>query len=417
MALTAVKSPLLKALGTTSLALFFIIIPFNAEAFSSIPLTANIPITGENSIQEPPDFDRRIVQLLQRFQIPGAAVAIIKDNQIVLSHGYGWADIENQLPVQPNSLFRVASVSKAITAVAILQLIEQGKLNLESKVFDVLSDLRPLNNTLAKPHIKQITVRNLLQMSSGWYSSGSRNLDIMFGPWSSRIKQLLNYQVPPDCQTATQLMMALPTHYTPGTQYSYSNINYCMLGLILNRVTGSEGNVGYENYVQKQLLEPLGITDMHLGDTAWENRDAGEVKYYAYSGNEEMEPNVDGLPYSYTQILKKNYADGGWVASALSLAKFAHAVGNSQLISSKMIQAMTTKPTFQTKVYSYFGMGWSIKYIHGHRYMYKTGSFTGTSALIVHGDNGTSYAAVFNTKPYDRSRFYNQLESILFSFG
>jgi N-acyl-D-amino-acid deacylase len=409
------KLPVRLGLRLSLLLLVFAIIPITSYA---IIIHEDLPITGDNTPYESPDFNIRFVEFLRRFQIPGAAVAIMKNGEIVLSHGYGWADSENQIPVQPHSLFRVASVSKAITAVAILHLIEQGKLKLDTKVFNELEGIAPLNDMTAKSHVQQITVRNLLQMSSGWYTSGPRNLDVMFGPWPSRITHLLNDQVPPDCITATRLMMALPTHFTPGTKYSYSNVNYCMLGLILNRVTGFDGNTGYEAYVQQQILQPLGINDMHLGDTAWENRDFNEVKYYTYasSGSDTEESNLDGLPYSNSQILKKNYADGGWVASAVSLAKFTHALGNNRILSPSMIQAMITKPSFQTKVYNYFGMGWTVKYIHGHRYFLKTGSFTGTSALIVQGDDGTSYAALFNAKPFDRARFYNQLESILFSY-
>lgn len=384
-----------------------------SRSFFSRRQPVNIPITGLQPNRDTTVFDHRVLALLQNWHLPGASITIMKNNQILLSHGYGYADLETQTPVQPYSRFRIASVSKAITAVAILQLVQQGKLHLSDHAYDLLNQLEPLNSESERAQIYQITLKNLLQMSSGWATSGSGSPDPMFGPWTLRMGRLLDYHMPPDCLTAARMMMSIPMQFKPGNSYSYSNLNYCMLGLIINHTSGMESDIGYQDYVRKNLLEPFGIYDMQIGDSDAALRLENEVKYYHSGGYDSG--SVSGLPYSNTNILRKNFSDGGWVASSPSLAKFLQALQHHQILNEAMIEQMVEKPSFQQRPNAYFAMGWSVRYMRGHRYVFKTGSFTGTYALVVMSDDGTSYAALFNSKPYDRARFINQLQSILLS--
>lgn len=406
---------------------FFCYIP---TVFAEI-IVNHIPVTG-TEVATP--FDQRYVNFIKRWRIPGSSVVIMQRGRVVLARGYGWADLQIHQPVEPYSLFRLGSVSKAITAVTTLKLVEEGKLKLDSKVFSVLDNLQPLNNH-RNPQIDQITVRNLLQMSSGW---STNIIDPMFGPWSVHmLRQLstLKDQIPPDCETAGRLMMSVPLSWRPGTQYSYSNLNYCLLGLLVNKVNGLPyGYQSYETYVQQHVLAPIGITDMRIGNTLFENRAPNEVKYYSSVDltpqPDDLEGNlvrVDGLPYSNSQILQKNFADGGWIASALDLAKFLQALGDRRILTGSMLGTMTERPTYLAyrkparsekgrrveAASPYFAMGWSVKSIGNHRYWYKTGTFTGTYAVIMQRDDNTSYVAIFNTKPPQRARLLAQLQQLL----
>lgn len=377
-----------------------------------------IPITGTTT---PTAFDEQFVNLMKRWRIPGASVAVIRNGQFVLTRGYGWADLQAKRAVEPQDLFRIGSVSKAITAVTILKLAEQGKIKLDESAFRVLSDVTPLGER-PNPGIYQITVKNLLQMSSGWQTSV---IDPMFGPWTSRMLNELqgsSQAVPPDCHTAARLMMGSRFQFRPGTSFSYSNINYCLLGMLANKVTGNPYDYRtYEAYVKQNILGPLGISNMRIGDTLLQNRAPNEVHYYSYSdlagGPNDiagMLARVDGLPYSNSQILKKNYADGGWIASSMDLARFLYGVSSHRILSQRMVDVMLEKPGYLKKDNgNYFAMGWTVKRINGHLYWYKTGSFTGTYAFLMQGDNGTSYAAVFNTKPGQRAIFIPQLRRVL----
>jgi N-acyl-D-amino-acid deacylase len=377
-----------------------------------------IPITGT---QTPNAFDQRFTIFIKRWRIPGASVAVMRNGNLVLTRGYGWADLTNKKPVLPDSLFRIGSVYKTITAVTVLKLAEEQRIRLDDKVFQVLNDLRPLNHR-HNPLIFQITVRDLLQMASGWQTNV---IDPMFGPWTMHMLNQLadfNDELPPNCETAARLMMGVPLKFKPGTQFSYSNINYCLLGLITNKVTGNSYNYqNYEAYVKQHVLAPIGVTNMKIGDTLFQNRAPNEVKYYSYV---DITPNphdldselvkIDGLPYSNTQILKKNFSDGGWIASAPELAKFLQAINYHQILSPRMVGIMLQRPNYKKKNDGgWFAMGWSVKNINNRRYWYKTGSFTGTYALVMQGADGTSYVALFNTKPPNRVEFLAQLRRIL----
>lgn len=387
--------------------------PIVRKPSSCSPL-CNLPVTNAQGIVTSPDvFDKRVLALLQRWQIPGGSITVMRNDQIVVSRGYGYGDLENQIPAKPDSVFRIASVSKAITSVAILQLVQQGKLDLDDKAYGVLNQLAPLHGDMARNQIYQVTVKNLLQMSSGWSTSGSGAPDPMFGPWTLRMAKLLDYDMPPDCLNAARLMMSIPMQFRPGAGYSYSNINYCMLGLIINRVTGLQGDIGYQNYIRQTILEPQGIYSMQIGESDPMNRTTNEVKYYRNGGYDTG--SMSGLPYSTTNIIRKNFSDGGWIATSKDLAKFLQALQHYRILNKQMLETMTERPEFQHQPEKYFAMGWSVRYLNGHRYVYKTGSFTGTYALVVMKDDGTSYAAVFNSKPWDRGRFIAQLQSILFS--
>jgi len=364
----------------------------------------SLPIICSKDSISHPQFDRRFSQYMETWQIPGAAVTIMKNNKILLSCGYGWADVEGRQPVQPDSLFRIGSISKTITALTILQLAQQKKLQLDDKVF-------------AKP----ITIKNLLQMSSGWYTDRPQDYDPLMGPWSSEMLKQLNYQTPPTCEAAVRMMMDTPLQFIPGQKYSYSNLNYCMLGLIINKIIQQAGSAGYEIYIKRNLLAPIGIYDMQLGESQFENKANNEVKYYYSPDNnvfKDIDRILDGLPYSQTDILKKNYADGGWIASAPDLAKLLQALSNNKILSKEMLAIMLAKPSYAKDSTKYPAMGWDeVGYQNGQRYFLKTGRFTGTQALIIQRSDGTSYTVLFNYKPSDMELSLKQLREILINFS
>ncbi len=376
-----------------------------------------VPVTGNNNLANAAEFDKKIISIMQYGQIPGATVAIIKNNQLVVQRGYGHADIEANAIMQPNQIMRVGSVSKAITAIAIFQLVQQGKLKLDDKVFTILSDLKVAPKHAAA--LNQITVRNLLQMSAGWFHDRPQDYDPLTGPWSNQMLLALHHQIPPDCATVAKLMAQTPIDFKPGTLYTYSNVNYCLLGLIFNKITHSAGSAGYESAIQQKLLAPLAIQSMHIGYTQEAKKFPNEVKYYFF-GPEDMshyiDRKLDGLPYSDTDLLHKNYADGGWVASATDLAKLFHAVAVGTILNQQTLQLLMTPYTFSNTANKVHGLGFDeIKTVDGQRFFFKTGSFSGTQALIVMSDNGNAYAALFNAKPKDHKHFVGELKKLFVS--
>lgn len=355
-------------------------------------------------------FNQQFLEFMKTWKIPGASIAVMQDNKMILSCGYGWANLEKRQSMRPDSLFRLGSISKTITAIAILKLVEQKKLTLDDKVFTVLTNLKPLNKLKPNPEIYKITIRNLLQMSSGWYTDRPNDDDPMFGPWSNEMLNQLNYQTPPSCETAARMMMNIPLQFSPGTKFSYSNLNYCLLGLVINNQIKQNGSAAYELFIKQTLLSPLDIEDMRLGSTKIENSAPKEVKYYA----EDNKGALDGLPYSTTDILKKNYADGGWIASSRDLVKILQALYDDQILNPKTKMIMTKQPRYSHKKSGYPAMGWDeINFVNGKRYISKIGSFTGTKTFILQSDDGVSYAVLFNIKPPHGDQFIKQLRKML----
>ncbi len=120
------------------------------------------------AIPELATIDQRIPALMQKWSIPGGAVAVAKDGKLIFARGYGLADKSRNEPVQPDSLFRIGSVSKTFTSAGILTLVEEGRLSLDDKVFQILSYLQPPSGRSMDSRLHDITVRQLLQHTGGW---------------------------------------------------------------------------------------------------------------------------------------------------------------------------------------------------------------------------------------------------------
>ena len=204
-------------------------------------------------------FDTAMAQLMTQFGVPGGQLAITYQGRLVYNRGFGMADVANNIPVEPHHIFRLASVSKTITSIAIMQLWENGQINFDALVFGpsgILNDTMYQN--ILDPRVNNITVRQLLEHGGGWdrYISG----DPMFNAYN--IAQTMGTPPPADAQTVIRYVLANKMlDFDPGTQYQYSNFGYCVLGRIIEKITG----VSYENYVITNILIPLGITTMACG--------------------------------------------------------------------------------------------------------------------------------------------------------
>ncbi len=230
----------------------------------------SLHMTGTN-VPELACFDDEMQSLMAEHAIPGAAIAVTEHSRLVLARGYGVSDKQTGEPVLPTSLFRIASVSKPITAIAILQLIEQQKLRLDTPVFDLLglgTEATSTNRTFDRRWLK-VTVEQLLEHRGGFDHKAS--FDPMFR--SVEFAKQLGIDAPAMPWDVIRVMKNRPLDFAPGERYAYSNFGYCLLGRIIERVSG----MTYESYVQQKVLAPIGITDMRIGATRKEGR--ARVKY------------------------------------------------------------------------------------------------------------------------------------------
>jgi N-acyl-D-amino-acid deacylase len=371
----------------------------------------DLPISGE-PVAALSDFDREFSALLARYEVPGATVAIMRGNEIVFSRGYGWGDIEGKVPVEPGSLFRIADVSTIFTAAAALKLVEQKQLSLDQRAYTVLNDLRGRKGHARDLGLGYITVENILQMTAGWNDEETRSggFDPMFGKWPRIVAEALAEHTPASCKVTARYKINRPLQYKPGTSFSYSDFEYCLLGLIINKANDDEyGPETYETYVQKNILAPAGITGMRLGRTLWENRADGEVRYYPTPGEDDGETlfrDLGTLPREYGGwfAIEAHFGNGGWLATAENLVTFSQAMAHGKILNQESLDRMLAKPAieyWETKS-SWFGMGWYVRQTADGLAWAQEGRMPGTVALLQHGPGDYSYAVLFNRDPGDR---------------
>jgi CubicO group peptidase (beta-lactamase class C family) len=310
--------------------------------------------------------------------IPGAALAITKDGRLVYAAGFGYANKETGEEAGPANLFRIASVSKPFTSVAVMKLIEAGKLHLNDKVFGPGSILGAQFPTPAgNKKIEEITVKYLLEHVSGLSNAGG---DPMFMNLSMNHGQLINWVLNDPAHR-----MARETN----TQFEYLNFGYCLLARVIEKVSGKS----YEQFVKQNVLTPSGISDMSIGANPEAARKPREVKYYP--------------GYAYNLNVTRFDAHGGWIASPIDLVRFVvHVDGlptkkdiitigshTTMLTDSGIKDAKGNDPNY--------GFGW------GSQNQWHNGAMDGTIAFIQVLPNGYTYAVIANTRPANDGFAFN----------
>lgn len=322
---------------------------------------------GGSATSKMPLLDQTIRSYMNEYDIPGLSLAVTRNGKLVYVRGYGYADKAAGKKVTKESLFRIASVSKTFTAVTILHLKEEGKIDLDAKVFgkDGL-----LGTTYGTPPYKQyvtdITVNNLLHMTAGgWSNTG---FDPMFSNDQLNGDELLSW-----------ILNNRPLENKPGTNYDYSNVGYFILGKIVEKVTGEP----YAEYVKENILNPIGITDMEIAGNFLTQKKPEEVIYYAQRENLN--------PY-YGSVTRLGGA-GAWIATATDLVRLmVHIDGFSNppdMLNAESMHVLTT-PTVNPRA----GAGLLIS---GSGNWWHTGHLAGTQAVLIRDTNGFSWAMLLNS--------------------
>jgi N-acyl-D-amino-acid deacylase len=357
-------------------------------------------------------FDREVERFMSARKVPGGALAVVKERKLVYARGYGWADRDRKIAARADSLFRIASLSKPITAVAALKLAEEGKLELDARAFDLVR-LEPFVEPGRKrdARLAQITVRQLLQHTGGW--DRDRSFDPMFRP--REIARVLGVECPPGPRDVIRYMLGQPLDFDPGQRYAYSNFGYCVLGRVIEAASGQ----GYAKFAQEKILAPLGIQRARLGASPDGRQAEGEVRYYTASGatTESVFPQQAGeVPSPYGGFhLEAMDAHGGWIASAVDLARFAAALDDprrSPLLNRESFRTMYAPPAPPVARNSrgglkdsWYGCGWSVRPVSGRgaANYWHTGSLPGTFALLVRRWDGVSWVVLFNQRSENKS--------------
>src|SRR5687767_495399 len=223
------------------------------------PPPQEIPITGA-AVPGMGSYDQVIPDLMRKHAIPGGAIAVLRGGKLIYARGFGYADVENNTPVQPDALFRLASVSKPITGVAIMKLVEEGQLQLDERVAPFIAHLTPAEGATVDPRWDQITIRQLLNHTAGWdRDKPSGGFDPKFRP--AIAAGAVNAPAPASAETVIRYMKGMPLDFNPGEKFVYSNFGYAILGRVIERLSG----MPYEDYVRARVLQPVGANRTRLG--------------------------------------------------------------------------------------------------------------------------------------------------------
>lgn len=366
---------------------------FGTDFTPSAPRGTSIRIPGNLCVDSLYiNIDNKVESFLKQWQIAGASVAIAHNEKMVFAKGFGWSDKEEQLPVEPYNLFRIASVSKLITATGIMKLVENGKLNLSDKVFGPNGILKsaPFDNYIDE-NIEDIQVLHLLNHSGGWTTRWG---DPLFMPYS--IARQTGKTLPLNQDDIIEFMLGKRLHFKPGTASYYSNLGYVILGRVIETVTGQD----YESYIKNAILYPLDIYDMQIGGSFINERLPLEVKYYEPLDHIIVD-DFCGLgekvmgSYGGNDVRTLGAA-GGWVASSTDLLKLLLALDGKpepkDILSPESIRLMTTPSPV-----GHQPLGWRAVTSDS---WYRTGTFAGTSAILVRQDDGISYVVLLNTNTW-----------------
>ncbi|MDP2884257.1 MAG: serine hydrolase domain-containing protein [Ignavibacteria bacterium] len=280
---------------------------------------------------------------------PGASISIIKEGRVLYAKAYGLADVELRTPTTNTTNYRLASVTKQFTATAVLKLVDQGKLSLDSRLTDVLAG--------ALPYARDVRIRHLLNHTSG----------------------LVDYEdFVPDTQTVQvldadvlRLLSKIDTMYFPaGGKYRYSNSGYALLALVVESVSGQP----FAAFLKQNIFEPLGMNHT----VAFQNG-ISTVDNRAF-GHSRTDKGFVRTDQSNTSAV---LGDGGIYSSVEDLFKWDQELYANRLVSASLRQQSFTPGILNDGTHTKYGFGWNIEPYKNIPSMYHTGSTRGFRNAIL----------------------------------
>jgi len=302
-------------------------------------------MTGEGKMQEKID---ALFQEFDRPYVPGASVAVIKDGGFLFKKSYGMANLEDKIPATPFTNYRLASVSKQFTAMAIMILKQRSKLNYDDSVIKFFPDFPKV--------AENITMRRLLSHTSG----------------------LVNYEdiIPPDrsTQLKDQDVLALlktqhGTCFTPGAAYRYSNTGYALLALIVEHLSGER----FADFMRENIFLPLGMMETVLfeqGISTIKNRALGYKETDA------------GFVINDQSLTSAVLGDGGVYSSIMDYFKWDQALYGETLVSRDILDEAFTSGKLSDGTLAGYGFGWRVEEKNGMKIVHHNGSTCGFNTAV-----------------------------------
>jgi CubicO group peptidase (beta-lactamase class C family) len=308
---------------------------------------------------------------LKKKQIPGCAIMVRHEGKIALCQGYGLANLEHDVPVIPQTIFQSGSMGKQFTAMAIMLLVEEGKIALEDPVAKYLR---------LPPSWSGITVRHLLTHTSG------------LGDYPEDFSLTAEYSE----DDFLKMIKAQPLAFAPGAKWSYSNLGYISLGILIHKVAGKF----YGDFLQERVFAPLGMKSARIISEAdiVRHRAAGyRLKEGVLKNQEWVAPSINTT------------ADGSLYLNAEDMAQWAQGLDDEKLLSHPGYERMWSPVKLNDGNTAPYGFGWSLdKTPSGHRLIEHGGAWQGFASYIARYPDDHLTVAVFCNRAGASARYIAQ---------
>lgn len=336
--------------------------------------------------------DRKVEAYMRRWELKGASLAITRNDSLLYAKGYGWADEEMGVKMEPSHIMRMASVSKLITAAGIMVLQDRDSLSIKDTVFGpsgILSDSL-FTSVIKDKNYHKITVEHLLRHQGGFYR------DPLFS--SRDVKHQMQLDVPPVKEDFYRLVLGRKLSFMPGTWQRYSNFGYLLLSEIIEKVSG----MPYEEFIRTQVLAPAGCYDMHIGGSYYADKRENEVRYYTHNGDgkyiEDYSDNGEMVERCYGgNNIPLLSGAGAWCASPAEITRLVASIDGRpevpDIISQEAFEQMIEYFDKDT-----FSLGWNDT--TPEKGWSRTGTLSGTCALVRQFPDGECWVMITNTSTY-----------------
>jgi CubicO group peptidase (beta-lactamase class C family) len=318
----------------------------STKLFFSIPLVVLV-LAVSAFAQTADSLDAYVQSEMQKQRIPGLSLLVARDGKIVRAQGYGFSNVELQVPVKPETVFQSGSVGKQFTATAVMMLLEEGRIHLDDPITNYFKD--------APAAWRQVTIRELLSHTAG------------FTDYPEKFDFRKDYTE----ADLLKIVEGIPLAFAPGTNYSYANLGYLTLGVLIHQVTGEF----YGDFLQERIFRPLGMATTRVMSEAdiVPNRAAGYRLVKGELKNQE-----------WVSSTLNTTADGALYFSILDLAKWDAALYTEKLLHRSSFEQMWIPAKLlngQPNPGNY-GFGWRILEKNGHRVLDHGGAWQGFEVHI-----------------------------------
>ena len=348
--------------------------PFDFIRRTALLLALVLPVTAAADAVD--DYVRSV---MDETKIPGVSIVVLRNGKVMKSEGYGFANLEHEVPATPETIYQSGSVGKQFTAAGILLLAEDGKLELDDRL--------AMHFPGGPASWHRITVRHLLTHTSGLKDYGTEEIDFRKDYTEDEYLEIIK---------------RIPIEFEPGTQWSYSNTGYLLLGILTSRLAGKH----WSEFLAERLFEPLGMTTTRVIS----ERDIVMHRAAGY----ELDENDEVRNQEWVAPSANRCADGALYFSVEDLAAWDAALNAREFLEPESFRAWWTPVSLANGTTFPYGFGWGIAEQRGHPVIEHGGSWQGFRAAIArYAEQGLTVAVLANLAQAEPETMAHEIAGLL----